>query len=273
MANEDAGRNKKVTATEPQGRARAAGARKPGVVANLMERCRETVQSIRLPRPDWRTFAWGLLLLIMIVLIVRNWAPVRINVFGWYLDAPKAVVFAVIFALGMVTSWLLEMRHRRARPARRAEEAAVEAIDERATPIDYEDEVVAAEEAPGELPLDAEESAEADPIEEDQPVAAEDEPEPDATPEQFAPLADAGESADAEEDVIEVPQDFAPAAASDDAAGDEITFDEPADDPDALRSLDADVDADLELEDAGNNGDEATDDADDEDDGKPFWRL
>ena len=258
MANEDAGRNRRVAATEDEGRARAAGARKPGVVANMMERCRESVQSIRLPRPDWRTFAWGLLLLIMVILIVRNWAPVRINLFGWYLDAPKAVVFAIVFALGMVTTWLLEMRHRRARPARRAD-AAVDVDKELSTPVVYEDEVAEADE---------------DLIDEDEPVAAEDEPEPDvdeddapapSVSEAFAPLP---EDEEAEDEAIVVPQDFAP-----DAAGDEISFDEPEDkpedDPEALRSLDEDVDADLELEDVlGDSGEEAAD----EDDAKPFWR-
>ena len=104
MANEDAGRNSRVAATEDQSRARATGSRKPGVVGRMMDRCRNTVEAIRLPRPDWRTFAWGLLILIGVIFIVRNWAPLRINFFGWYLDAPRAVVFAVFFAVAMLAS-------------------------------------------------------------------------------------------------------------------------------------------------------------------------
>lgn len=120
MANQDAG-----PVEEPRQRARAAGATKPGLIARVTERSREAVQGIRLPRADWRTFGWGLLVLIILAFIVRNWAPVRVSFFGWYVDAPRAVVFVIIFLLGMLTAWLLEMRGRRAETI--AEEAAARA--------------------------------------------------------------------------------------------------------------------------------------------------
>lgn len=120
MANQDAG-----PVEEPRQRARAAGATKPGLIARVTERSREAVEGIRLPRADWRTFGWGLLILIILAFIVRNWAPVRVSFFGWYIDAPRAVVFAIIFLLGMLTAWLLEMRGRRAEAI--AEEAAARA--------------------------------------------------------------------------------------------------------------------------------------------------
>lgn len=117
MANEDVVADHEAETPEQKRSAGAAGARKPGVVARMIERCRGAVESIRLPRLDWRTFGWGLLVLILAILICRNWAPVRINLLGWYLDAPRAVVFAVFFVLGAISAWLWETR------ARRAEEA------------------------------------------------------------------------------------------------------------------------------------------------------
>lgn len=120
MANQDAG-----PVEEPRQRARATGATKPGLITRVTERSRKAVQGIRLPRADWRTFGWGLLVLIILAFIVRNWAPVRVSFFGWYVDAPRAVVFAIIFLLGMLTAWLLEMRGRRAEAI--AEEAAARA--------------------------------------------------------------------------------------------------------------------------------------------------
>lgn len=206
MANRDAGRNRQVSATEDQGRARAAGSRKPGVMGRMMEQCKETVEAIRLPRPDWRTFAWGLLLLILVIFIVRNWAPLRINFFGWYLDAPRAVVFAVFFVLGMVTTWLIEVSHRRARAAQATaeEEAATEAdsVQGYVWDEDVEEEDMAATEIPpGEFEPAPEEFAEG-PVkkadagsdiedvepedEDDDPILAADETEGDALSEEFS---------------------------------------------------------------------------------------
>ncbi|MEA3400828.1 MAG: LapA family protein [Armatimonadota bacterium] len=128
MANEDAERAKApadeevVEGEEERQPAQAAGARKPGWFARVVERCRSAVGRIHLPALDWRTFAWVLLALIVLAFIIRNWAPVRIAFFGWYLDAPRAVVFAIFFVLGVLGAWLWEFRGRAA-VAREAEEA------------------------------------------------------------------------------------------------------------------------------------------------------
>lgn len=139
VANQDAG-----PIEEPRQRARAAGATKPGLIERATERSRKAVESIRLPRADWRTFGWGLLFLIILAFIVRNWVPVRVSFFGWYLDAPRAIVFVIIFLLGMLAAWLLEVR------ARRAEEAALRAEQEAAA------EAAAEEDADVDLLLEAE---------------------------------------------------------------------------------------------------------------------
>jgi len=126
VANEDAG-PEATPAAEEKRRPRAAGARKPGAVARAIERCRAWTERISLPPADWRTFGWGLLVLILLAFIIRNWAPVRINLFGWYVDAPRAIVFAIIFLLGMLTAWLLEVRGRKAAESEAEAETAAAA--------------------------------------------------------------------------------------------------------------------------------------------------
>ncbi len=261
MANEDAGRKRQVSATD-QNRARATGSRKPGVVDRMMDQCRESVESIRLPRADWRTFAWGLLLVIFVIFIVRNWAPVRINLFGWYVDAPRAVVLAIFFALGMVTTWLIEIRNRRAR-------AAGQPADE----IEPDEEELLATEIPPE--------------------------EFEPSPEDFATdtEASASEFEESEAEVLPEPKEFAeedassddsdiahfdePLTGEDETAGDALSqeygFREPAEiaEGDEPRADDADRVSD---EDPDDDQDTVTDDSDeessDEDDSRsPFWRM
>lgn len=264
MANQDAARKRKLSATEDQDRARAAGSRKPGVVGRMMEQCRETVEAIRLPRPDWRTFAWGLLLLILIIFIVANWAPLRINFFGWYLDAPRAVVFAIFFALGMVTTWLIEVRSRRARAVGEEEEEEVGRAQPAANDVwagDLDD-VLATEIPPDEF-------------------------EP--APEDFAEVGEGSASApeqstviehfdEAEEDVAEF-EASTDVLAEDETAGDAFSddyrFKDRADQAEA-----ADIMGDESLERADEWGaepdsvEDAADDesAEDDDSSTPFWR-
>ncbi len=142
MANQEAGPDAKPGAEEKR-RPRAAGARKPGALARVLERCRASVERISLPPADWRTFGWGLLVLILLAFVIRNWAPVRINLFGWYLDAPRAVVFVIIFLLGMFTAWLLEVRSRRASAGEVEPVAPAEAVE----PLEAEADAVETEEA------------------------------------------------------------------------------------------------------------------------------
>ena len=240
MANEDAGR-RRLPATEDQERARAVGARKPGVIAGAVERCHEAAGAIRCPRLDWRTFFWGLLLLILIILIVQNWAPVRINLLGWYLDAPKAVVFAIYFLLGMLATWLIETYSHRARVA--AREARAEALAG-ATGARYAEEDLSDEDL-----LDDEE------IIRDEPAPVE-EPAPEVH-EEVHPTP---------EEIAERPAFAVPAAEPSTVEAEDVEFEEPAD-PEALRTLDDDLDADIEL------GNDEVAPADDEGESKPFWRL
>jgi uncharacterized integral membrane protein len=257
VANDDAGRNNRVSATEGQRPARAAGARKQGVVGRMTEQARETVEGIRLPRPDWRTFAWGLLLLILIGFIAGNWAPLRINFFGWYVDAPRAVVLAIFFALGMVTTWLIEIRHRRARDGEEREETNRESQAERAevteTPIgelqpaadDFTDDPVFAEEMDAEVRREPEAFADEEFLVDDDLAAEDDRFE--------TPVA--GEDQTAGDALLE---EYSPAEPGDTSFGDDSAADEDLDDEDAAPQ-----------ESAGNDTEESSDE---DDSRKPFWR-
>lgn len=255
MANDDAGRRDGMSATEEQRPARAAGSRKRGVVGRVTEQARETVQGIRLPRPDWRTFAWGLLLLILIIFIARNWAPLRINFFGFYVDAPRVVVLAIFFGLGMVTTWLIEIRHRRGRDVDADEEAHESA--EQTEPA-------------GDVPDDTLQPAAEDFA--DDPVFT-DEPDSEVQPE---PEAFADDDLAAAPD--ELDEDFdTPVAGEDETAGDPLSdeyhFDQPgasfADD-DAASDEGLDDESDAAQESAGNDTDE---ESSDEDNSRGrFWR-
>ncbi|MGI5816725.1 MAG: hypothetical protein ACOX9R_01375 [Armatimonadota bacterium] len=263
MANKDAGRKRKLSATEDQDRARAAGSRKPGVVGKVMDQARNTVEGVRLPRLDWRTFAWGLLLLLFVIFIARNWAPMRINLFGWYIDAPRAVVLAIFFGLGMVTTWLIEVRGRRARAAEEAQGGgeAEEAHEEELWSDDLDESEVLATEIPAEAFED--ESAAEEPVR----------PQSEA----LAPDSD-------EDTEPEGPEFIAVDETEGDALSDEYRFDEPkfdadsgapADDDDAEDDdewvYEPDESADAEPAAAGEEADEDSPEADDEEP-TSFWR-
>ena len=53
-----------------------------------------------------RTFVWLLLVLVAIVLIAENWAPVRFYFFGFAFEMPKAISFILDLALGALLMWL-----------------------------------------------------------------------------------------------------------------------------------------------------------------------
>lgn len=155
MAKEQAGQDAK--AVGERGRSRAAGPTKPNAFARMAQSIRSKCERITLPALDVRTFAWGLVVLIILCFVIRNWAPVRINLFGWYVDAPRAVVFVIIFLLGMLTGWLMEVRSRRTAEVEAAEATEAEAeqpaegedvepeVSEEMPELENEDEPVSAE--------------------------------------------------------------------------------------------------------------------------------
>jgi len=93
---------------ERTGPARAMSARKPGLIGRWVEAISQSLSGLRLPRIDLATVAYGLVGLIVFVLLAQNWAPVRVNVFGVYIDIPKAVAFILSVGIGMLTLWLMQ---------------------------------------------------------------------------------------------------------------------------------------------------------------------
>jgi uncharacterized integral membrane protein len=263
----------------------------------MMEQCRETVEAIRLPKPDWRTFAWGLLLLILVVFIVRNWAPLRINLFGWYIDAPRAVVLAIFFAFGMVTTWLIEVRNRRARGSDESTDT-----EEKREPAyvweeaDAEQDVQPTETQPEEFEEASDDFGEDEDADDRDGEEVQPEPEAFAEPEEADEEDDLGDGSemaenDEAEDAGDAPVDQyeAPQAIEDETVGDAFTDEygmnemkeapdpsnvvqNDADEPDEDgRDADADVPEHDEQQLGGNGADDASSEEDDA--GKPFWRM
>ncbi len=110
----------------PAEAARGIAARKRGAVAKARDAVRSSLSNLRPPPLDWRTVSYGLLALIALVLVAGNWAPVRINLFGWYLDIPKALAFIAFFVLGVLAAWLWEVRAQRLARAASAEPTEAE---------------------------------------------------------------------------------------------------------------------------------------------------
>ena len=125
----------------PTKRPGIASAHKRGVVGRATDAVVAPLSAVRVPALDWKIVSYGLILLLAIILVARNWAPVRINIFGCYLDLPKAIAFALFFVLGAATLWFCERRLLGRKPA--ATEDAPEDLDEddesEAAPLDDDD--------------------------------------------------------------------------------------------------------------------------------------
>ncbi len=106
--------------SEPSQPARAMSARKPGLFGRMAQSVSDSLAHLRMPRFEWATLGYILLGLLIFILLAQNWAPVRINIFGLYIDVPKAVAFVVNIGIGMLVLWLVQRwlsarRHQQAR--------------------------------------------------------------------------------------------------------------------------------------------------------------
>ena len=145
MANEEHGAAERDAPSEepepleqPEKTARAVPARKRGLFARTGDAVSERLGRLRPPPLDWRAFSYGLLALIAIILIARNWDPVRMDLFGWRPDVPKAIAFLFFFALGVFGAWLWNFRAQRLRDSATSErrgpaDAEGDATEEEAT--------------------------------------------------------------------------------------------------------------------------------------------
>lgn len=62
--------------------------------------------------PAWgfRSFLMGLLVLLLALVVVENWPPMRLNLFGLHADIPKALVLLADFLAGFAVAWLVLRR-------------------------------------------------------------------------------------------------------------------------------------------------------------------
>jgi len=101
-ADEETSAETEVTEELPpeQPPAEAVAARKPGLIARWAVRTNQFFSRITLPQWNLRTFLYVLVTLIVLWLLACNLPPVRINLFGFHIDAPKSAVFIINLALG-----------------------------------------------------------------------------------------------------------------------------------------------------------------------------
>jgi uncharacterized integral membrane protein len=91
--------------------------RKPAVVTvkpSLAERARapfaRAAGTAWPPAWRFRSFLLGLLILILALVVVENWPPMRLSLFGLHADIPKALVLLADFLAGFAVAWLLLRR-------------------------------------------------------------------------------------------------------------------------------------------------------------------
>lgn len=93
-------------------------AERPGLIKRLLSPLARLGRLLRLPPWNLRTFGVGVAVLLLVLVIVENWAPMRLSLIGLHADVPKAAVLFVVFILGWVVARLSARR--------RGEEAAAD---------------------------------------------------------------------------------------------------------------------------------------------------
>ena len=107
--------------------ARAMSARKPGPLKVLADKATAPFARVRLPVWNLLTFLRLLLVLLLLWLLLENWAPTRVHLLVWNVESPKTLLFLVNLALGaaLLRWWQVYGAQRAARKA--AQAAAAEA--------------------------------------------------------------------------------------------------------------------------------------------------
>ena len=85
---------------------RVAPSVKPGLLTKAWQACCAPFANIRLPVWNLRLFAWLLLALIVLVVLLSNWAPMRFRFFGLHVEGPKALIVIILLAIGFLVGWL-----------------------------------------------------------------------------------------------------------------------------------------------------------------------
>ena len=91
-------------ATEGAAKTPVVPAEQQGLVGRILAPVSRALGRLRLPEANAKSFLLGLLVLVLLVLAVENWPPMRLNFIGWHVDIPKTIVLAVGFALGYLVA-------------------------------------------------------------------------------------------------------------------------------------------------------------------------
>lgn len=86
--------------------AKAVAARLPGLASRVGASVSAPLSAVREHRWDLKTFLWGLLGLILLVLLIENWVPMRFYFLGLRFELPRALAFIVDMAIGGLILWL-----------------------------------------------------------------------------------------------------------------------------------------------------------------------
>lgn len=97
---------------KPRPPAKAMPTRKPGFFSRFGHSVARPVGTVSRVGWNLRSFLLVLAVLVCLVLLAQNWAPVRFYFFGWAFELPKAIAFLIDVALGVVLTWLLLVRSR-----------------------------------------------------------------------------------------------------------------------------------------------------------------
>lgn len=102
--------------------------RKPGFLARIGRRIKapiaERTQRARWDILNWRLAVIGAVVILLLWLLLANLSPVRIVLWLWVIDIPKAVAFVLDVALGALLMWLWIRYRSGGEPAADEEEAS-----------------------------------------------------------------------------------------------------------------------------------------------------
>jgi uncharacterized integral membrane protein len=85
--------------------AQAVASHRPGLFARCSAALRAPWIMVREQKWNWKTFLWGLAGLILLVLFVENWIPMRFYFLGWRFEVPRTLAFVVDMGIGALLMW------------------------------------------------------------------------------------------------------------------------------------------------------------------------
>jgi hypothetical protein len=91
--------------------ATAVTARKPGLFGRMLDSAMSGLSRLAALAWNWRTFAYGLVGLIILVWLIGNWALWRVDIFFFSIDLPMPVWFVIFGLIGALVLYLWQSFH------------------------------------------------------------------------------------------------------------------------------------------------------------------